>query len=100
MKREGAQGPAGKKVGVGGLGGCVDGEVGGWVDGEGSCGSSSVLGVYTCGAEYQGLQDVRQGDDALDAGALVHHHQTMDLGGGGSVWFVCLTSGQNDAGAK
>lgn len=38
-----------------------------------------MLSIYTCRAEHQGLEDVRQGDDALDAGALVHHHQPMHL---------------------
>lgn len=38
-----------------------------------------MLSVYTCWAEHQGLQDVRQGDDALDGRAIIHHHQPMDL---------------------
>ena len=41
--------------------------------------ASVLLGVNTCGTEHQGLQDVRQGDDPLNARVLVHHHQTMDL---------------------
>lgn len=38
-----------------------------------------ILCVYTCGGEYQRLQDVRQGDDALDAGVIVHHYQPVHL---------------------
>lgn len=39
----------------------------------------AMLSIYTCRAEHQSLEDVRQGDDALYAGALVHHHQPMHL---------------------
>lgn len=39
----------------------------------------ALLGGHTCGAEHQRLEDVRQGDDALDVGVLVHHHQPVHL---------------------
>lgn len=39
----------------------------------------ATLSIYTCGAEHQGLEDVGQGNDALDARVRVHHHQAMHL---------------------
>lgn len=55
----------------------------GWGEGSGSRTEEgwrlTLLGVYTCGAEHQRLEDVRQGDDALDVGVLVNHHQSMHL---------------------
>lgn len=33
--------------------------------------------------ENQGLEDIREGDDALHHVALIHHHQTVHLGGEG-----------------
>ena len=39
----------------------------------------AMLSIYTCRAEHQSLEDIRQGDDALYAGALIHHHQPMHL---------------------
>lgn len=41
--------------------------------------SLGALDVYTCRGENQSLQDVRQGDDALDTRVLVYHHKPVHL---------------------
>lgn len=38
-----------------------------------------ILSVYTCGGEYQRLQNVRKGDDALNAGIIIHDYQSVHL---------------------
>lgn len=58
------------------------GSSGSGVDGGGGEGLSlALLCVYTCRPEHQSLEDVWQRDDALDAGALVYHHQPVHLVG-------------------
>lgn len=37
--------------------------------------------IDTCGSEHQGLEDVREGDDAPRVPVLIHQNQAMDLGG-------------------
>lgn len=39
----------------------------------------TLLSIYTCRAEHQSLEDVWQRDDALNAGAIIYHHQSMHL---------------------
>ncbi len=73
--------PAGGKIGVFPTRDRIRGR--GWGESSGSRTEGelglAMLSIYTCRAEHQGLEDVRQGDNALDAGALVHHHQPMYL---------------------
>lgn len=38
-----------------------------------------AAGTHTCGCEYQGLQNVRQGDNTHDAVCFVYYHQPMHL---------------------
>lgn len=38
-----------------------------------------AAGMHTCGREYQGLQNVRQGDNTHDAVCFVYYHQPMHL---------------------
>lgn len=40
----------------------------------------AMLSIYTCRAEHQSLEDVRQRNDALDTGTFIHHNQPMHLG--------------------
>lgn len=47
-----------------------------------------VKSIDTCGSEHQGLEDVREGDDAPRVPVLVHQNQAMDL------WVQSITGGQ------
>lgn len=38
-----------------------------------------ALDIYTCRGENQSLQDVRQGDDALDTRVLINHYKPVHL---------------------
>lgn len=73
--------PVGSKIGVFPTRDRIRGR--GWGESSGSRTEGelglAMLSIYTCRAEHQSLEDVRQGDDALDAGALIHHHQPMHL---------------------